>query len=304
MDSNFDIKDYLSVNEFAVLVDMTADALRHYHSKGIFFPAKRGVKFKNQYRLYAPTQIITIKTVRVLAEIGVPLKTIKELAVKRTPEKLMKLLTKQKRLVADEIGFLQEALSVISTFLELISDGISATEDEMYISEESEKKIILGDINNFDNSTGFYKEFTRFCTTPRETVLNLSYPIGGFFESMDVFLNEPSQPTRFFSLDPKGNDRKPRGLYLTGYTRGYYGQTNDLPKRMAAFAKKNGLIFAGPVYNTYLLDELSEIDTDQYLLQASALVKETRRAPSRRPLRNLQKLGDKAKGSSTPTPDE
>jgi effector-binding domain-containing protein len=75
------------------------------------------------------------------------------------------------------------------------------------------------------------------------------------------------------------------GLYLIGYTRGYYGQTNDLPKRMASFARKNGLLFNGSVFNTYLFDEMSIIDTEQYLLQVSALVKETRRVPSRRSVR-------------------
>jgi len=82
-------------------------------------------------------------------------------------------------------------------------------------------------------------------------------------------------------------------LFLTGYTRGYYGQTNDLPKRMASFAKKksfakkNGLMFNGPVYNLYLFDEMSITDPEQYLLQVTASVKEMRRVPSRRPIRRL-----------------
>jgi len=104
---------------------------------------------------------------------------------------------------------------------------------------------------------------------------------------MKSFMGAPSQPMRFFSLDPKGNDKKEAGLYLTGYTRGYYGQTNDLPERMEAFAKKNGLIFTGPVYNTYLFDDISVVEPEEYLLQASALVEETRRVPSRRPKRHF-----------------
>ena len=73
---------------------------------------------------------------------------------------------------------------------------------------------------------------------------------------------------------------------MVGYTRGYYSRTNDLPARMAEFAKKNGLLFNGPVYNIYLFDEVSVVDPDWYLLQASASVRETRRVPSRRPYHN------------------
>jgi effector-binding domain-containing protein len=54
---------------------------------------------------------------------------------------------------------------------------------------------------------------------------------------------------------------------------------------MAAFAKKNGLVFSGPVYNVYLFDEISVIDPEQYLLQVSASVMETSRVFTRRPRR-------------------
>ena len=287
MNDNVFDKEYLPVKEFAELVGMTVAALHHYDKKGIFQPAKYGAELANKYRYYAPTQITTIKMIRVLTDMDVPLDTIKALAQDRTPEKLMKLFTKHKGKAEDGLRFLQEVHSVIGTFLELLTEGISATENEMTISELPEKRIILGDMTDFYGDSSFYREYIRFCNAQYKPKLNLSYPVGGFFESMDVFLNEPSQPTRFFSLDPKGNDKKEAGLYLTGYTRGYYGQTNDLPKRMVSFAKKNGLIFNGPVYNLYLFDEMSITDPEQYLLQVTASVRETRRVQSRRPVRRL-----------------
>jgi len=285
-DIRFD-KDYLSIKEFSELVGMSMETLRHYDNKGVFQPAKIGLELENNYRYYSPTQITTIKMIRVLTDMNVPLETIKELAQDRTPEKLMKLFTKHKGKAEDGLRFLQEVHSVIGTFLELLITGISATENEMTVSTLPEKRIILGDETNFCGDISFYREYIRFCNAQYEPKLNLSYPVGGFFESMEVFLNEPSQPTRFFSLDPKGNDKRETGLFLTGYTRGYYGQTNDLPKRMASFAKKNGLMFNGPVYNLYLFDEMSIIDPEQYLLQVTASVKEMRRVPSRRPIRRL-----------------
>jgi len=283
-DMNLD-KDFLSIKEFAEFVDITVETLRHYDKKGIFSPAKHGIEFENNYRYYTPTQITTIKMIKVLAEIGVPLEKIKELTQDRTPEKLMKLLSKQRDIVADELRFLQEVYAVISTFLEMLIAGMSAIESEISVSEMPEQRIILGDRNDYSGSIGFYREFLRFCNAPHEPKLNLSFPVGGYFESMDVFLDEPSCPTRFLSIDPKGLERKAAGLYLIGYTRGYYGDTNGLPERMAAFAKKNGLVFIGPVYNIYLFDEMSVASPDQYLLQVSASVKETRRVQSRRPVR-------------------
>jgi hypothetical protein len=225
--------------------------------------------------------------IRVLAEIGVPLKEVKELTECRTPEKLMKLLSRNRDKVADEIRFLHDVHSVVNTFLDLLNEGMSVTETDITVSEMPEKQIILGGETDFSGTTDFFGEFIRFCKASYEPSINLSYPIGGYWPSMAAWFDEPNRPVRFFSLDPKGHERRSAGLYLNGYTRGYYGQTNDLPERMAAFAKKNGLVFTGAVYNTYLFDEISIADPEQYLLQVSASVSETRRVPSRRPRRSL-----------------
>ena len=279
---NFD-KEFLSIKEFAGFVGMTVAALRHYDNIGVFSPAKHGVEYENNYRYYSPAQITTVKMIRVLTEIGVPLKEIKELAKNRTPEKMIKLLSKNMDKVADEMRFLQEVLSVIGIYTDLLYEGMSATETDITVSVMPEKQIIMGDENDFNETTGFI----RFSNETHDPKLNMSYPVGGYWPSMEAFLNEPSRPLRFFSLDPKGHEKRTEGLYLIGYTRGYYGQTNDLPERMAAFVKKNDLIFSGPVYNTYLFDDISIIDPDQYLLQAAASVMETRRVPSRRPRSRL-----------------
>jgi DNA-binding transcriptional MerR regulator len=265
---------------------MSRGELRHYDENGIFQLIMHGVEFENKYRYYSATQLPTAKMICALSEIGVPLQTVKWLAENRTPVEMMKLLSKHKDIVTDELRFLQEVCTVINTFLELLTSGISATESEIHVAEMPEKQIILGDENSL-NGYVFEKELMRFCIAEHETKLNLSYPIGGYWDSMDVFLHEPGKPIRFFSLDPYGNEQKLAGLYLIGYTRGAYCQTNDLPERMTAFAKSNGLLFNGPVYKLYVHSEFCITDPKQYLIQISASVKETRRIPSRRPNRRM-----------------
>jgi hypothetical protein len=188
---------------------------------------------------------------------------------------MLRLLQKYKLIVAEKIRRLHGINSVINTFIEQLIECVCATESDIFITEMSERHIALGQKNDFSDSVGFYREFTCFCRSRYTSRINLSYPVGGYFESIDSFLSEPSQPTRFFSIDPKGRERKEAGLYLVGYTRGYYGVTNDLPQRIMEYAYKNGFIFTGPVYNIYLSDELSETDPSQYLLQFSAPVAET-----------------------------
>jgi DNA-binding transcriptional MerR regulator len=125
---------YLSIKEFGELVGMTIHALRLYDKKGIFRPARRGSGTEGKYRYYSPAQITTVKMIRTLTEIGVPLHVIKGLAESRTPEKLIKLLSKNREMVAESLCFLQEVHSVISTFLDLLIEGISITETDISVS--------------------------------------------------------------------------------------------------------------------------------------------------------------------------
>ena len=280
-------KGFLTIKEFAEFVGIKESTLRYYDKTGVFDPAKRGVKFENNYRYYLPTQITTLKMIRVLTDIGVPLKAIKELKKTRTPEKIIKLLSKHKEQISNQIHFLQETYSIINTFHDLLSESMNVIETEISIQEMSDRRIILGGINDFTGDIDFVREYRRFCNEPHKPKLNMSFPIGGYFENMAALINDPTQPTRYFSLDPKGNDRKPAGLYLVGYTHDNYGQTHYLPKQMVAYAKKNGLVFDGAAYRIYLTDEISVIEPDQYLIQISVPVKETRRISSRRPKRQF-----------------
>ena len=278
-DKIFD-KDYLSIGEFAELSGLSVTTLRHYHKVGALFPAK--LDPENGYRYYSSTQIVVIKMILVLTGIGVSLDTISDLAQNRTPEILLKVLRKNKDIVAEKLRFYQDAYSAINTYTELLYEGISISETELAMYEMPERHILLGDLNDYNGTEGFAREFTRFCSGEHEPKLNMSYPMGGYWESMAAFLDEPSRPPRFYSLDPKGLELKPAGTYLVGYTRGYYGTTNDLPKKMETFAQMNELMFTGPVYGQYLFDELSETDPDRYLMQVSASVKGITRTSARR----------------------
>ena len=268
--------EFLTVGEFSEIVGIPAETLRRYDNDGIFHPAKRGVELKNEYRLYSPMQITPAKMLRVLSEIGVPSKTIKALAKERTPTMLLKLLNKHKVMIADHIRYAEEVFYVIKVYTDHLNDGISATENEISVAHLTEAPIILGGLNDYGATTGFLREFTRFCNGAHEPGLNTCFPIGGCWDSMDNYLASPTRPARFFSFDVNGYERVPEGEYMIGYTRGHYGQVNDLPQRMAKYAKKNGYVFVGPVYNAFVFDELSVADPQQYLLKAIVRVKGTK----------------------------
>jgi hypothetical protein len=216
-----------------------------------------------------------------LTGIGAPRETIRETVESGTQKKLIKLLRREKEEPAGEIRFLREAHSSITVYLDFMTEGLFADESEILAREAAERRIALGEPNEYRDGEEFHGALARFRAARHTPETNPAYLIGGWFDSMENFLDDPSRPTRFFSFDPVGNDSIAGGLYLTGYVRGPYGKAGDLPRRMAAYAKRNGLTFIGPVYGVYLLDELCLADPEQYLLRVSASVSKARRDPLR-----------------------
>ncbi|MDR1203462.1 MAG: MerR family transcriptional regulator [Tannerellaceae bacterium] len=261
--------DLLSISKFSKIVGVPMSTLRYYDEIGLFSPAISSADSENNYRYYAPLQITTIKRIRVLTKLGVPLKIIIKMENNRTPSEMLAFLNEYTSQIYDRICHLQDSYSILRTFTEFLRHGLTANEKELSVEYMDEMPIILSAPNKF-KSPHFYEAFADFCSRQHGTPLNLCYPIGAMFENMNAFIERPSQPARFFSAAPNGNDKKREGLYLVGYTRGYYGQANDLPQQMNEYAQKNNLVFEGAVYNLYLFDEISVACPENYLLQVCA----------------------------------
>jgi DNA-binding transcriptional MerR regulator len=254
----------LSIKAFSDFTGLSESTLRYYDQVGLLVPAFRG---ENRYRYYSPLQTITVDFIKVLFTVGVPLATIKEMNKTRTPQSVLVLLMQQENKLDAQLHELQTAYSIIHTYRNNIQAGMAADIRDISVQELNEARITLGQVADFSGAATFYAPFMEFCNMAHENKIDLHYPIGGVYEDIHVFLRTPSQPTRFFSLDPRGNSKRKAGQYIVAYNKGYYGEFGDLPQRLVAYAQAQGLSFCGSLYITYLLDEISVIDHNQYLSQ-------------------------------------
>jgi DNA-binding transcriptional MerR regulator/effector-binding domain-containing protein len=260
---------YLSIKDFSAYTGIKQSTLRYYDDLGLFSPIERG---ENGYRYYSPQQIITINAINVLCDLDVPVKCITEIERDRSPEKILELFQGKELELENSIRKLQRSYDVVRTLRQQIQHALAVDEEQIGVTYMDDTAIVLGPENDFSYQGYFYEAFLKFCTEAKQYRINLDFPIGGVFPDMASYLEKPSEPQYFFSLDPNGPDEKSGGNHLVGYTRGYYGETGDLPERMRQYAADNDLKFTGPVYNIYLLDEISVKDYHQYLLQASVPV--------------------------------
>ena len=260
----------MTIKEFAALSGVESTTLRYWDEIGLFSPTNRNPE--NGYRYYSPAQLIPLNFVTALSDLDFSLKTIIDLENDRDPDKFISLIGAQEMLINNEMNRLRVCYAIIHSRRELISYGLRADETKVSILHRDNKPIILGPHNVYKDGETFVDALAALVGHSKERHMNLSFPIGGYYESLDSFAKAPKQPEHFFTIDPVGNSNRESGEYLVGFARGYYGEMGDLPERMIAYAEEHALNLSGPVYIMYLHDEICIKDPDRYLAQACIAV--------------------------------
>ena len=266
----------LSIKEFADFTGVNQSTLRYYDEIGLLPPAARGNE--NNYRYYTPLQLTIVKFINVLVDLGIPLVNINEMVKDRTPESMIELLSQQEIILDRRLYELRSAYSIIHTFRRNIQNGLMGQAGEVRIETLDEINYVLGPVNEFGDGRNYYDTFKQFGKAANDYRINLDYPVGGYHYAMESFLEEPDKPDKYFSMDPIGNCTRQAGRYLVGYRQGYhgadgyYGGFSDVPQKMKAYAEERELIFSGPVYVVYLLNEISTKEPEQYLSRIAVKV--------------------------------
>ena len=261
--------DLLSIKDFSQLTGIKQSTLRYYDDLGLFSPAQRG---ENGYRYYTPRQIITINSINLLHELDMSIRETSKIQQNRSPELLYDIFSAKEETLKAELLRLERTYNVVSTMKRLIQIGLSADEHAIEVRYLDELPIVIGPPTDWSTSDYFYDTFLDFCSAAKQYRIDLRLPVGGLYNSFDTFVKQPGKPNYFFSIDPKGLDKRPAGKYVSVFQRGYYGEADDHIERTQKYFEQNGLTPIGPLYHIYLHDELSIENPDNYLLNATVAV--------------------------------
>ena len=268
------MSNIISIQEFSKLSGVEASTLRYWDELGLFNPLERNPE--TNYRYYSTAQLLALNFVTVLSDLAIPLKTIAKLRKERNPEELLELLEKQEIKMDMEMRNLRLRYSIIHARRELINMGSKADESEISVEYVEEKSMILWPRNEYNEGDTFIEPLASYVAQTSDYHINLSFPVGGYYDDIESFEKAPACPDHFISIDPVGTHTRKAGEYLIGYARGYYGDVGDLPKRMIDYADNKSLNISGPVYTLYLLEEVSTSDPSQYLAKCSVSVSKRR----------------------------
>jgi DNA-binding transcriptional MerR regulator len=263
----------LTINEFAKLSRTTRDTLLHYDKIGLLSPVTRG---PNNYRYYSGGQFTIINVIRTLQASGMSLEEIKKWKDVRTPERTYDLFTHQIEQIDDKIDEWVQARKLMLLLRKAILSALNVNEKEITVQFLPAEAIILGDLNDYSQGKNDYDAMISFYLTINDKYpnLDLNYPVWGLFSEERIKVRDWKWPDRYYFYNPEGHDKRPAAMYTVGYTRGFYGQTEELYIRLLDFIEKNNLEINGDSFEEYPLNEVSVSDYVDYLIRVMIPVRE------------------------------
>jgi DNA-binding transcriptional MerR regulator len=217
-----------------------------------------------------------VNLVLTLQELGMPLKDIRELTLRREPEIIVGVFARQSGRIDHEIERLQKSKQLLNTRREIIENGIAASEERVEAIFEKEESILLGPRIDYSGGKSIEEailDFYKYCAR-MDPGMDLNYPVWALFDESRVKRRDWRGPDQFYFRMPGAPDVKPAGFYAVGYGRGYYGESDALYKKLLEYIDENGLEIRGPAYETYPLNEISVSDDNNYLMKISISVRE------------------------------
>ena len=130
-----DRHEYMTTGEFASAMGVSKDTLFHYDDIGLFCPEKVS---GNGYRYYSIYQMETFDTIRMLRDLGMPLKEIRDMLAHRSPERVMHVFAEREQQIDREIEKLKAMKQWLSRRREKIADAEKTDFSEVTIQAFSE----------------------------------------------------------------------------------------------------------------------------------------------------------------------
>ena len=262
-----------SVGDFAKFSRTTRDTLHHYDKIGLLSPMSRG---ENNYRYYSGGQLALVNVIRTLQELGLSLAEIKILKDNRTPESINEILIRQIEKIDLKINDWVRSRKLLFTIQKSIHSVLNVDEQAITIQFLPMEAIILGEQNDYSRGSTAYDALISFYhdISKKYPNLNLNYPVWGRYAEARLKNRDWRWPDCYYFYNPEGQDKRPAALYAIGYTRGGYGQSDELYNRIFDYIDRNDFEICGDAFEEYPLNEVCIYDDTNYLMRVLITVRE------------------------------
>ena len=269
-------KTYMSTGELAKLMGITKETLFHYDEIGLFRPA---VVMPNGYRKYEIRQTELLNTILLLKELGMPLKEIRELLGKRSPEKMLKVFSEREQKIQEELTKLKNMKRWITNRKKRIQTGLQINPDEIRIQKFPERYYLYSSVENGNEEDSYKKtnelitrflEFNPGFKSDYEVAYiqhekNVESGIYDQYDNAVILLEHRPQKLSYLVF--------PAGDYLTTCHTGNWRTIGSTYQKMLTYIHEHKLQVDNEYIERYLIDALSIDDPDSYVTEIAVKLK-------------------------------
>lgn len=257
---------YFSVSEFAKLAGLARKTLLYYDEIDLFSPA---VVLDNGYRYYYYRQLYMINTIKILKEIGMSLKDIKEFIKNQNPTIMINTFDQQQKIIEEKIKDLKTISSMIGMQKEM---AMEAENIKMgVVSEEYREREPI-----FCESRKLYRRgkevslsmsVSKFYNDAKDQGITHTFPWGACIDYKKYMHDVTHNYFHYYYHVPESEEYMMEGTYIFTYTYGGRVERQEAYWKLVEYAKEKNYTLEEWAYEDYLINEISAKLPDDFIIK-------------------------------------
>lgn len=266
------------IGEFSKLTNLTVRAIHHYETIGLLVP--KSVDEFTGYRYYSTEQLETVNRIRILQNIGLPLKVIKEVLYSDTPNILNTYYEIRTSEIEEEINNLKIKQKLVNEYAKRKKEGINMEKYNVELKKVSSRKVmsIRKNISNFNEESKLWDEL--YAELIKQNVEMTTPPKGMSlyhdkeYKDSDIDIEVQSEiignykdteEVKFFDT--------PEFMMASVVFNGSYDQMPEISQAIGFWIEANGYELSGPMINIPHVSPAQEENPDKWITEAGYIVK-------------------------------
>ena len=266
-------KKYITTKEFADLAQVSKHTLFHYDDIQLFCPE---IKNEKGYRYYSIDQIEAFETIRILKDLGMSLKDIKNFMDTRTPESAIDLFSIREKEIHQQIQKLKNIQNYIHNKKNTLSHLKEIDFSSIRIQEYPERYYFMSEVKD-ETDASFFKATNEIIQKYKKTTGKVDYTVSYIQYRKDIenkVYDNYKNVILLFSNKIKAQDLHilPKGNYVTIYHRGDWQTIKEAYIRLLDYIDENKLQIDDKFIEFYLVDNLTTNNLQDYITEINVRI--------------------------------
>ena len=268
----------LKIGEFSRLTNLTIRALHHYETIGLLVPEKID-EFTN-YCYYSTDQLEIVNKIKILKNIGLPLKAIKEALYTDDPNTLTTYYNIRKFEIEEEINNLKAKQKLVNEYSKRIKEGISMEKYNVELKKIPSRKVmsLRRTISTFNEEGTLWEKL--YEESVKQSVKLTTPPKG-----MSLYHDKEYKETNFdveVQSEVVGDYKDTNEIKFFDTVElviasvvfnGSYEQMPEINQAVGLWIEANGYALSGPMVNIPYVSPAQEENPEKWVTEAGYIVK-------------------------------